>query len=152
MPQGESQAMGFYIRSVARKRWGTVCGALGESSDVGRCVSVLPDAPAQAAQCDLNSAWRLSVDSGLQAEGVCRLISSGTSVFTQLDSFTSHPNYLNICRAKLKLLYQSCIFSVPIFGLFPTHVFMISAKSSQSGDAPCREGWQGGAEERGFVI
>lgn len=29
----------------------------------------------------------------------------------------SHPNYLNICRAKLKLLYQSCIFSFPIFGV-----------------------------------
>lgn len=29
----------------------------------------------------------------------------------------SRPNYLNICRAKLKLLYQSCIFSFPIFGV-----------------------------------
>lgn len=29
----------------------------------------------------------------------------------------SHPNYLNICRAKLKLLYQSCIFSFTIFGV-----------------------------------
>lgn len=29
----------------------------------------------------------------------------------------SHPKYLNICRAKLKLLYQSCIFSFPIFGV-----------------------------------
>lgn len=111
-------------------------------------VSFLPDAAAPAAQWELNSAWCLRVDIGLQAEAVCLLISFSTSVFTQLDSFTSHPNYLNICRAKLKLLYQSCIFRVPIFGLFPTHVFMISAKSSQPGDAPCGEGQQGRAEGR----
>lgn len=35
MPQGESQAMGFYIRSVANKRRGTVSGALCDSSAVG---------------------------------------------------------------------------------------------------------------------
>lgn len=29
----------------------------------------------------------------------------------------SHPKYVNICGAKLKRLYQSCIFSFPIFGV-----------------------------------
>lgn len=132
------------------------CGKRCELSSVlsasPQHVSFLPDAWAPAAQWELNSAWRLRVDSGLQAEAVCLLISSSTSVFTQLDSFTSHPNYLNICRAKLKLLYQSCIFRVPIFGLFPTHVFMISVKSSQPGDAPCGEGQQGRAEGRAVLF
>lgn len=133
---------------VSHQKCGKWCGLSAVLSASPQRVSFLPDARAPAAQWELNSAWRLRVDSGLQAEAVCLLISSSTSVFTQLDSFTSHPNYLNICRAKLKLLYQSCIFRVPIFGLFPTHVFMISAKSSQPGDAPCGEGQQGRAEGR----